>query len=106
MPYARIWTTLIDAARADEYEAFARDRSLPMFRALPGFRGAAFAGDGARRVVVTLWADAASAAAVDDAPDYRETVRAIVATGFLRPPQALDTVPWQPAREVEQTPGG
>jgi hypothetical protein len=38
----RIWRTGIDGSRAEDYERFARDRSLPMFRAQTGFRGALF----------------------------------------------------------------
>jgi hypothetical protein len=45
----RIWRTQIDQARAGEYRDFAHSRSLPMFRAQPGFAGALFAAQRAKR---------------------------------------------------------
>jgi hypothetical protein len=51
----RIWRTQIDQARADEYLDFAQSRSLPMFRAEPGFAGVLFAAREAERAVITLW---------------------------------------------------
>lgn len=81
---ARIWRTEIDPARAEEYRDFARSKSLPMFRAQPGFGGVLFAARDAERSVITLWADRASAEALERSPAYRSTVAAIEATGFLR----------------------
>jgi len=37
-----IWSTGIDELRADQYERFALERSLPMFRRRPGCLGALF----------------------------------------------------------------
>jgi heme-degrading monooxygenase HmoA len=87
---ARIWRTRIDASRAAEYDDFAGTRSLPMFKRHDGFSGVLFAGDGDHRVVITLWRDRDAAAALERSPDYRATVRAIEATGFLRPPQQVE----------------
>jgi len=46
----RIWRTRIDQARASEYRDFAHSRSLPMFRAQPGFAGVFFAARQDQRV--------------------------------------------------------
>ena len=80
---ARLWKCEIVAERGEEYEAFAHERSLPMFEAHPGFRGVAFLGDGAERTVLTLWDSAADAEALESSPLYRETVEAILAAGFI-----------------------
>jgi heme-degrading monooxygenase HmoA len=88
---ARIWRTGIDPSRADDYEAFARERSLPMFKAHDGFCGVLFADAGSdTRKVITLWASRGAAQALEDSPLYRETVKAIEAAGFLRPPQSVE----------------
>jgi heme-degrading monooxygenase HmoA len=80
----RVWRARIDPARADEYERFARERSLPMFRSHDGFRGCAFLRDGAECTVITLWAGTADVAALERSDRYRETVAAIMQTGFIR----------------------
>jgi heme-degrading monooxygenase HmoA len=86
----RIWRTGLDESRAQEYEDFALNVSLPMFRRHNGFLGVLFAATGTEREVITLWSDRAAAAALDASPDYQETVRAIEATRFLRPPQRVE----------------
>jgi heme-degrading monooxygenase HmoA len=86
----RMWTTGLDESREREYEEFARNISLPMFRRHDGFLGVLFAGVGEQRTVITLWRDRAAAAALNTSADYRETVNAIEATGFLRSPQRLE----------------
>ena len=89
----RIWRTGLDESRAPEYEDFALRISLPMFRRHAGFLGVLFAGTGAERTVITLWTDKAAAMALDASADYQATVRAIEATGFLRPPQRVELLP-------------
>jgi len=86
----RIWTTGLDESRAPEYEDFARTVSLPMFRRHDGFGGVLFARSVSERVVITLWQDRAAAEALGESADYRATVKALEATGFLRPPQKLE----------------
>jgi heme-degrading monooxygenase HmoA len=101
---ARIWTTGIDVARADEYERFAREESLPMFHAQPGFRGVLMMREGDTCRVITLWEDQAAIDRLADSPGYQATVRRIVATGFLKGGQTtevgavhlLDLKPWEP----------
>ena len=89
----RIWRTGLDESRATEYEDFALRISLPMFRRHAGFLGVLFAGAAAERTVITLWSDKGAAMALDASADYRATVRAIEATGFLRPPQRVELLP-------------
>jgi hypothetical protein len=86
----RIWRTQIDDSRAREYEDFARDVSLPMFRRHKGFLGVLFAGTGGERVVVTLWSDRSAVLSLEASADYQATVRTIEAAGFLRPPQRIE----------------
>jgi heme-degrading monooxygenase HmoA len=95
---ARIWRTRLDRSRAGEYDEFARTRSQPMFERHDGFHGVLFATAGDERVVITLWRDRAAAAALEQSGDYRATVRAIEAAGFLRPPQRVELLAVQGAR--------
>jgi heme-degrading monooxygenase HmoA len=88
----RIWRTEIDVRRADEYREFAHSRSLPMFRAQPGFAGVLFAGQGSERVVITLWRDVAAAEALDHSETYSATVAEIEATGFLRGDSSVEVL--------------
>jgi hypothetical protein len=86
----RIWRTEIDLARADDYDAFARTKSLPMFRAQGGFVGVLFAGRGVERAVITLWEDLDSAEALSGSVTYKAAVDEIGATGFLRGGQSVE----------------
>ncbi|TWD73131.1 hypothetical protein FB561_7016 [Kribbella amoyensis] len=90
---ARIWRTGLDEARAAEYDTFAVERSLPMFRRQPGFRAALFLRTEHGRVAITLWRDQAAVEALASSTDYQETVAAIRATGILRPPQTVEILP-------------
>jgi heme-degrading monooxygenase HmoA len=83
MTLVRIWTTRIDLGRLEEYERFVAERSLPMFRAQPGFVGVAFGRSGDEVAVISYWRDRAAVDALDGSATYQETVRAIVDTGFL-----------------------
>ena len=91
----RIWRTHIDQARAGEYRDFAHSRSLPMFRAQPGFAGALFAARQAERqaerAVITLWRDLASAQALGHSHAYQATVAEIEAMGFLQGQSTVET---------------
>ncbi len=80
----RIWRTKIDQTRADEYRDFAHSRSLPMFRAQPGFVGVLFAAHRAERAVITLWQDLASVETLDHSQTYKITVAEIEASGLLQ----------------------
>ena len=87
----RIWRTGIDPARAGEYERFAGERSLPMFRRQAGFRGVLFAsGDETERVVLSFWENADAVEELGRSPTYRETVDALLATGILTGEQTVE----------------
>jgi heme-degrading monooxygenase HmoA len=90
MSVARIWRTTIDVNRADEYERFANDQSLLMFRRHDGFLGVVFAGQGADRIVITFWRRQANIDALNSSPFYRETVEEIEATGFIAGPSTTE----------------
>src|SRR6478752_5224911 len=80
---ARLWTTGLRADRIGEYETFAREVSLPMFRAQEGFRGCLMTRRENMGQVLTIWRDAAAVAALAQSPSYRATVNRIVASGVL-----------------------
>jgi hypothetical protein len=90
---ARIWRTGLDESRADEYDAFSVEKSLPMFQRQPGLRAVFFVRTNDGRAAITLWQDLASAEALATSQDYLDTVDAILAAGFLRPPQAVELLP-------------
>ncbi|TDW21246.1 hypothetical protein [Kribbella kalugense] len=94
---ARIWRTGIDESRADEYEAFAAERSLPMFRRQAGVRGVFFVRTADGRAAITLWQDLAAAEELMTSKDYLDTVEAIKAAGFLRSPQSVEFLPVEQA---------
>jgi heme-degrading monooxygenase HmoA len=79
----RIWRTGLDESRAAEYERFAREVSLPMFRDHRGFLGLLFGRNGGDAVVTTLWEDHAAADELERSTRYRATVTRIVEAGFL-----------------------
>jgi heme-degrading monooxygenase HmoA len=64
--------------------------SLPMFRRHDGFAGVLLARSRGERVVITRWEDQPAADALGGPDDYQATVKAIEATGFLRPPQRTE----------------
>ena len=90
---ARIWRTGVDERRAGEYDAFAVERSLPMFRRQPGCRAVFFVRTKDGRAAITFWQDLGAAEALLSSKDYLETVDAILAAGFLRPPQSVELLP-------------
>ena len=61
----RTWITQIDESQAAAYEAFARERSVPMFRSQAGVAGALFGAREGMRIVVTFWDSLKAAAALD-----------------------------------------
>jgi heme-degrading monooxygenase HmoA len=93
----RIWHTKIDETRAEDYLQFAQSRSVPMFRAQPGFAGVVFAARGAERAVITVWHDLAAAEALEHSSTYSSTVAEIEATGLLRGESSVDVLDVQGA---------
>jgi hypothetical protein len=88
----RIWRTEVDPTRSQDYRDFAHSRSLPMFRAQPGFAGILFGARGAERAVITLWRDLADAEALARSPTYNATVAELEATGLLRGDSAVEVL--------------
>jgi len=80
----RVWRARVDEARSAEYEHFAERRSAPMFQAHDGYLGVLFARNGESCMVITLWETARAAEALSASPLYQQTVRDIMAAGFLR----------------------
>jgi heme-degrading monooxygenase HmoA len=93
----RTWLTRIDESRAADYEAFAQQRSLPMFRSMPGFAGVLFGARDGARVVITLWDDLQAIDALENSESYQSTVAAIAATGFLEGDSSVEVVELQGA---------
>ena len=79
----RVWRTQVDEAQAEQYERFAAEESLAMFRAHQGFEGHLFGRRAGDCVVITIWKDDAAADALEASPRYRDTVARINAAGFL-----------------------
>jgi heme-degrading monooxygenase HmoA len=88
---ARIWRTGVNPERFEEYERFARGRSLPMFREQRGFIGVLFMRDEEdRAAVLTLWEDEKAVEELEASPLYRQTVEAIVSSGLLAKEQSVE----------------
>lgn len=79
----RTWTTTIDSVREVDYERFAHDISVPMFREQAGFLGLIMARAGALRSVVTFWENEAAIAALEASERYIATLELIGRQGFL-----------------------
>jgi hypothetical protein len=56
------------------------------------------------RAVITLWHDQDAVDALDHSADYRATVAAIEATGFLRAPQTVEILPVDNAWVIPSSP--
>ncbi len=91
MRIARIWRTNLAPDRTDEYEQFAREISLPMFRLQQGFSGALMLRDGANCLVITFWRGQDDIVALAKSDSYNNTVQSILARGFLLGEQTTET---------------
>jgi heme-degrading monooxygenase HmoA len=90
---ARIWRTGVNPERFEEYERFARERSLPMFREQRGFIGVLFMREEAdRAAVLTLWGDEKAVEELEASPLYRQTVEAILGSGLLAAEQSVEVL--------------
>ena len=88
---ARLWRTGVKLERFEEYEQFARERSLPMFREQRGFIGVLFMREEAdRAAVLTLWEDERAVEELEASPLYRQTVEAILGSGLLAKEQTVE----------------
>jgi heme-degrading monooxygenase HmoA len=80
---ARIWRTQVVSARLAEYEQFAQEQSLPMFRQQRGFIGVFFLRGHQDCLVLSLWADRSAVDALATSTTYQATVRRLQDTGLL-----------------------
>jgi heme-degrading monooxygenase HmoA len=86
----RIWRTRVLAEREAAYEAFARERSLPMFREQAGFLGVLFAKSSEERAVITFWSSRDDLRRPEDSSSYQETVASITQAGLLDGPSSVE----------------
>ena len=87
----RIWRTGVKPERFEEYERFARERSLPMFREQRGFIAVLFMREEAdRAAVLTLWEDEKAVEELEASLPYRQTVEVILSSGFLAKEQSVE----------------
>jgi len=87
---ARLWRTGLKPGRADAYEAFAREISLPMFQAQDGFLGCVMSRRDDQGLVLTFWRDKAAIDALDHSPSYRAIVERILAADLLAGEQSTE----------------
>jgi heme-degrading monooxygenase HmoA len=88
----RIWRTGVTPERFEEYDRFARERSLPMFRKQRGFIGLLFMREKAdRAAVLTFWEDEKAVEELEASPLYRQTVEAILGSGLLAKEQSVES---------------
>lgn len=80
---ARIWRTQVKLKRVAEYEQFAQEQSLPMFRQQQGFLGVFFLREHQNCLVLSLWEDRTAVEALATSATYQATVRQLQATGLL-----------------------
>ena len=88
---ARIWRTRVKPERFEEYDRFARGRSLPMFRKQRGFIGVLFMREEEdQAAVLTLWENEKAVEELEASPLYRQTVEVILGSGLLAKEQSVE----------------
>ncbi len=87
---ARIWRTLVDEDRAEEYEIFARTVSLPMFCGQQGYVGVIMARHEGACVVMSFWESSDDINRLDASAAYKDTVSKILSMGFIHGEQATE----------------
>lgn len=80
---ARIWTATLLPERGSDYDRFAKDVSLPMFRSHDGFLGVAMMRNQTFACVITYWTGTDAVRSVEASARYGATVAAIKAVGFI-----------------------
>ncbi len=85
----RRWITGICLDRANEYEQFAEEVSLPMFQSHPGCCGVVMIREGDRCRVTTFWRSAEAMHDFEETEIYRSTVARILAAGLLHGEQQI-----------------
>ena len=87
---ARIWHTGIVAGKVDDYQEFANQKSLPMFRQQKGLIGVQILTQKDKSLVITLWNDENDIHKMEQNPVYIQTVNEIIETGFLTDEQHVE----------------
>lgn len=80
---ARIWTATLLPERCGDYDRFAEDVSLPMFKSHDGFLGVAMMHNQKAACVITYWSGMDAVRSLEASARYRATVEAIKATGVI-----------------------
>jgi heme-degrading monooxygenase HmoA len=91
--FQRIWSCTIKRGRAQDYETFAQEVSLPMFRSQPGFLACLMSRTENECDVLTLWDTQASIEALGSSRSYNATVEKIRAAGFILSEQGVTISP-------------
>ena len=87
----RIWRTSIVTGRAEEYAAFERERSVPMFREQDGCLGVLFVRSGSvAAAAISFWRDHQAVEALADSRSYLGTVSDIKSSGLIGTERQVD----------------
>ena len=80
---ARIWSATLLPERGSDYDRFARDVSLPMFKSHDGFLGVAMMRNRTAACVITYWTGMDAVRSLEASARYTATVEAIKAAGVI-----------------------
>lgn len=81
---ARLWWATLMPGRGNDYDRFASEVSLPMFRSHGGYRGVSMMRNDEHCCVVTYWSDMDAVRQLEMSSRYAATVEAIKAASILR----------------------
>jgi len=81
---ARLWRATLMPGRGNDYDLFASEESLPMFRSHGGYRGVTMMRNEEECCVVTYWSDMEAVQQLEMSSRYAATVVAIKAASVLR----------------------
>lgn len=85
----RIWQTRVVPTRTADYERFAREDSLRMFRRQEGCVGVLYLVRDGAGVTLSLWRDEDAVRALAASEDYREVVDRLERSGILAGDQSV-----------------
>jgi heme-degrading monooxygenase HmoA len=88
----RLWSTGVHADHVRRYRDFAQQRSLPMFRQQPGFRGVAFLQNGQEHLVLTCWSSMDDIHRLNNSESYLTTAQDLSASGVLSGGQRVEVL--------------
>ena len=79
----RLWRTLVERSRRNDYEHNERNRSTPMFLEQPGCLGVLFLRSGDHCFALTFWQDWDAVNRLKASPSYLQTVAFYGSSGML-----------------------